>query len=396
MRDTGVVGVRRLTILGATGSVGRQAQDVVQAHPDHLKIVGLSVHRNLAAVPQLIARWQPEFFAVSGEADVRSLREAYPDVEFFAGERALPDLAQTAQAGDLLLNAVSGAAGIEATLTALTRGSDVALANKETLVAAGELVLQAASSRGARVLAVDSEHSAIAQCLAGYARSDVRCLWLTASGGPFRGYSRERLAAVTVADALAHPTWKMGKKITVDSATLMNKGLEVIEAHHLFAASFDDIAVLVHPQSVIHSLVEFRDGAFLAQLGTPDMRLPIQHALLGQYGRLPANWDRLDPFALSSLTFERPDLDAFPGLGLAYACGRAGGTVPAVMNAANEVSANAFLAGELRYLDIVSVVSDVVSRHERRSVTALQDVLEADAWARRTAQAVIGQRRRSS
>jgi 1-deoxy-D-xylulose-5-phosphate reductoisomerase len=288
---------------------------------------------------------------------------------------------------DVVLNALVGSAGLRVTLSALSAGKTLALANKESLVAGGELVT--ALMTPDNLVPVDSEHSAIHQCLVGEDARDVRRIWLTASGGPFRGRTYQSLETVTVAEALAHPTWKMGPKISIDSSTLANKGLEVIEAHHLFGVAYDDIRVVVHPQSIVHSMVEFDDASVKAHLGTTDMRIPIQYAL-SRPRRWPAPVAPLDFTAVANLEFADPDLEAFPALGLAFAAGRAGGTMPAVMNAANEVAVAAFLDGRAAFLDIARAIEAVMASHDPEPLRSLEQVEDADAWARRRTVEVLG------
>jgi 1-deoxy-D-xylulose-5-phosphate reductoisomerase len=368
--------VRRVAVLGSTGSVGTQALDVIRNHRDRYEVVALAAGRNagmLAAqraefgVPHESAR------ACAGDADALAELAAHPDA-------------------DVVLNAVVGFAGLPATIAALSHGKRLALANKESLIAGGAVVAAARARGGGEIVPVDSEHSAIYQALRGGERHEVRRIVLTASGGPFRGYSRDELAFVTVADALKHPTWDMGAKITVDSSTLMNKGLEVIEAHELFGIGFQEIDVVVHPQSVVHGMVEFTDGATIAQLSMPDMRLPIGLAL-GAPQRLAEPFGAIDWAVLSELTFEAPDLESFPCLGLAYAAGRAGGSAPAVLSGANEVAVEAFLAGRIPWTAIPSVVEEALSAGTG-NVREVADVLDADRAARdraRTAVERIGQ-----
>lgn len=383
--------VRKLSILGATGSIGRQTLEVVRAQKEYLSVAALSAFRHVEALPPLIDEFGPVAVAVGSAQQARFIQDQYPHLEVFWGEQGLVQAA-TVIPDVLVVNALVGAVGIRPTLEALRAGLDVALANKETMVAAGELVNAAAKASGAHVYPIDSEHSALAQCLHGYAIEKVEKLILTASGGPFRGRTMASLERVTAAEALSHPTWKMGPKITVDSATLMNKGLEVIEAHHLFGIPYSAIDILVHPQSIIHSMVSFCDGAILAQMGAPDMRVPIQYALLWNDGRMPADWPRLDFATIRNLTFEPPDFENFPALALAYACGEAGGTSPAVLNAANEVAAHAFLDGQLHFGGIVEVVQSVVEQHQRVSHPTIEDVFAADQWARTVARTVISER----
>jgi 1-deoxy-D-xylulose-5-phosphate reductoisomerase len=355
---------KRLVILGSTGSIGTQTLDVVRRASDRLAVVGLSAHHNQA----LLGRQAAEF-------DVPSARAVCGDPAALAQLAALPE-------ADLVVVAVAGAAGIEATLAALEAGKDVALATKEVLVAAGALVMDAARRSGARILPIDSEHSAIFQCVAGEREQDVAEIWLTASGGPFRQMSAAEIEAATVESALKHPTWpSMGRKITVDSATLMNKGLEAIEAMWLFGLPIDRIKILVHPQSLIHGMVQMRDGSVLAQIGLPDMRLPIQYALLTPE-RTDTGLPRLTPAALSALTFEEADAERFPCLGLARRAAEAGGTMPAAMNAANESAVAAFLDGRGPLGLIPKAVANAMSAHVAVPKPDLETILAADRNAR--------------
>lgn len=380
---TGVV------VLGSTGSIGRQALDVIEQHQDRFCLLGIAARDEVALIQQQIAQYHPPRVNVSDSAAYRVLKDSIPaDIELSLGMGALCELGAIPEA-DIVLVAVSGAIGIEPTLAAIRAGKQIALANKETLVAAGDLVMQRVKERGVLLLPVDSEHSAIFQCLAGE-QHHVYKIWLTASGGPFRGYSPQELQEVTVAMTLKHPTWMMGPKITVDSATLMNKGLEVIEAHHLFKTDYDSIEVVVHRESVVHSLVELRDGSFLAHLGPHDMRIPIQYALTYPQ-RLDAPVQRLDLSSLGGLHFEKPDLNTFPALELAYAAGRSGGTMPAVMNAANEVAVSAFLEGKLPFSRIVATVAQVMEQHRAVSGPDLETILAADGWAREQCRQIIKQ-----
>jgi len=364
-----------LAVLGSTGSIGTQALDVVRANPGVYRVVALAAGRN-----QTLLEAQAAEFGVPGDR-----------ARCVAGDpSALAALAALPEAG-IVLNAVVGFAGLPATVAAMEAGKRLALANKESLIAAGPVVARARAAGGGEIVPVDSEHSAIHQALAGGPREAVRRILVTASGGPFRGRRREELEHVTVADALAHPTWSMGPKITVDSSTLMNKGLEVIEANELFGVGLERIEVVVHPQSVVHGMVEFSDGSTIAQLSMPDMRLPIAYALAAPL-RLPQAVGIIDWQTLGTLTFEAPDLDAFPCLGLAYRAGRAGGGAPAVLNAANEVAVAAFLEGRLPWVGIAEVVEEVLDAHTPGNVTTLEDVVEADGWARRRARTAVERR----
>ncbi len=381
--------MKRLVILGSTGSIGRQALDVVGRHPERWRVVGLAAGSRGRELAEQARRFRPEAVAV---ADVGVAAELEHDlrplgIEVLAGPEGVRSLAAMPGA-DLVLSAMVGNAGLLPTYEAIRAGRDVALANKETLVAGGEVVVAAAAARGVSLIPVDSEHSGVFQCLHGERAGEVRRVILTASGGPFRGWSRERMARVTAADALRHPTWRMGPRITVDSATLMNKGLEVIEAHWLFGLPYDSIDVLVHPESIVHALVEMRDGSVLAQMSVPDMRLAIQYAL-SHPERLPSPVAPLDLARVGSLHFEEPDREAFPCLDLAYQAGRTGGTMPAVMNAAKEVAVDAFLAGAAGFHDIPRIINIVMERHRVQVRPSLEDILAADEWAREAARDLV-------
>lgn len=379
----------RLAILGSTGSVGRQALQVADGLAGEIKPVALSAGGNKELLLEQVRRYRPEVVSVGTETDARWLQQMLghrSGTGVYHGREGLLAVA-TASGADTVLTAISGAAGLEPTLAAIRAGKQIALANKETLVAAGELVMNEANCRGTAIAPVDSEHSAVWQCLNGEDRGDVSRIILTASGGPFRDWTREEMAGVTPDMALKHPNWQMGPKITVDSATLMNKGLEVIEARWLFDVGYDKISVVIHPQSIIHSMVEFRDGAVMAQLGVPDMRLPIQYALL--YPRRLAGGAPGLRWPVQDLTFREPDLQRFPALALAYEAGRVGGTMPAVLNAANEVAVGAFLAGRTGFTDIAGIVAKVMQAHDPVRYTALEEVLDADRWARAAAEALL-------
>jgi 1-deoxy-D-xylulose-5-phosphate reductoisomerase len=356
---------KKVVILGSTGSVGRQALEVIDAHPDLLELVGL--------------------VAGTSEQELQKQAARHNSVATGLGEDAAIEMAADDRA-DIVLNAIVGAVGLRASLSALEAGKTLALANKESLVAGGELCLAALAKGGGAMLPVDSEHAALAQALEGRPRDTIARIHLTASGGPFR--TRTDLSDVTVDDALAHPTWSMGPKITIDSATMMNKGLEVIEAHFLFGFDYDDIGVTVHPESVVHGIVECVDGSMLMQAGPTDMKIPIQAALTSP-ARVEAGVPALDPAALGELHFEPVDDTRFPAVQLAYGAGRAAGTTPAAMNAANEVAVKAFLDGRLAFTDIVRVAQEVVEDHDTGDATTLEEVLAADADARRAAGSII-------
>jgi 1-deoxy-D-xylulose-5-phosphate reductoisomerase len=383
---------RRIVLLGSTGSIGTQALDVVRAHPERFEVVGLAAGTDDATVAAQAEEFGVDVLAMADHEAAARLRDRLARATVHSGGPGVSELA--ALDADLVLNGVTGAAGLAPTLAALGAGTPVALANKESLIVGGDLVVAAAEKAGGReshLIPVDSEHSALAQCLRGGRREEVGRLVLTASGGPFRGRTRAQLADVTAEAALAHPTWEMGPLVTVNSASLMNKGLELIEAHELFGIGWDDLDVVVHPQSVVHSMVEFVDGSTLAQLSPPDMRLPIQLAMTWperlDHAFVACDWTRA-----SELTFEPVDRATFRALDLAEAAGRRRGTYPAVLNAANEVAVAAFLAGRVPFLDLSLVVEDALEAWEALSPgepTNLDHVLDADAWARRHAAARI-------
>jgi 1-deoxy-D-xylulose-5-phosphate reductoisomerase len=356
---------KRVVVLGSTGSIGRQTIEVVSAHPERFELLALVAGSDSAALEAQVAETGVSLHGLGGD----------DAVALAAHEDA-----------DIVVNAVVGAAGLRASVAALEAGKRLALANKESLVAGGEVCLAAAASGGGEIVAVDSEHAAIAQCLLEQDIADVERIILTASGGPFR--RREDLSDVTPQDALAHPTWSMGPKITIDSATLMNKGLEVIEAHHLFSLAYECIDVIVHPQSVVHGMVEMGDGSILMQAGPADMRIPIQAALAWPDRIAPA-FSRLDPMEAGSLDFEPVDHARFPSLRLAYRAGEAGRTFPAALNAANEVAVAAFLEGRIAFVDIPAVVECVLDEHEPRDASILDAVMEVDTWARKKATEMI-------
>jgi len=384
---------RRLTILGSTGSVGEQTLAVAESFPERFPIAALAAGRNIEKLARQVEKFRPQLVSVADAAGARELRERLGAlrVEIAVGAAGLVAVAQ--HESDLVLSALVGAVGLAPTLAAIRAGRDVALANKEVLVMAGALVMREVRARGVTLLPVDSEHSAIFQALAGQRREDVSRLILTASGGPFRSWDAERIARATVAQALRHPNWEMGPKITIDSATLMNKGLEVIEARWLFDAPPEQVDVVVHPQSIVHSLVEFKDGSVLAQLGLPDMRVPIAVAL-AYPERLALELPRLDLAALARLEFEDPDRKRFPCLDLAYQALRATEAAPAVLNAANEISVAAFLEGRSAFPAIAAtnaaVLEAFAARGGSRTLGSLDDVMEADAWARAHAREALG------
>jgi len=380
--------MKRLLILGSTGSIGTQALDVVARAGDAFEIVGLSAERSHEALVAQASAHGVRRVALSDPHAAARASEAWTDGEVLSGPEGLVRLVAEADA-DLVLNAIVGSAGLGPTIVALTEGVDVALANKESLVVGGELVMALCEATGAQLVPVDSEHAALHQLLAGERPGTVESLVLTASGGPFRGRAAADLESVTVEAALRHPTWAMGGKITIDSATLMNKGLEVIEAHWLFGTPYDRIDVVVHPQSIVHALVTLCDGAALAHMGLPDMRVPIAYAL-HHPERVDVPVPRLDLAAVAALTFEPPDLGAFPCLRLAREAAEAGGTATCVLNAANEVAVHAFLAGRLGFMGIPAVIERTLERLPAERVHSFQSLYAADADARRVAGELVG------
>jgi len=374
----------KIALAGSTGSIGRQTLEVVEASRGRFEVVGLAASSSEAVLREQLATHQPRVVAVIDAAVRRRLATDFKHIEFVA------DAADVVADADVVVNAVVGFAGLPVTLETLRRGKRLALANKESLIAAGPVVQPLRATNGAAIIPVDSEHCAVHQCLrsSNSAHRELDTLILTASGGPFRGKTRNDLASVNVAEALAHPTWSMGPKITVDSSTLMNKGLEVIEAHELFGVDYDRIDVVVHPQSVVHSMVTFTDGATIAQLSLPDMRLPIAYAITWPE-RFDVPFGTIDWRTLRRLDFESPDRATFRCLDLAYAAGRAGGSAPAWLSAANEVAVEAFLAGRITWLQIAEVNDATLQRHDDAPLTSTDDVLAADAEARRIARRLV-------
>ncbi|OPY59074.1 MAG: 1-deoxy-D-xylulose 5-phosphate reductoisomerase [Pelotomaculum sp. PtaU1.Bin035] len=377
--------MKKVVILGSTGSIGRQTLEVIRSLPGKFKVVGLAAGKNWRVLSEQVKEFQPEVAVIAGEQELNHFRgelvpSETPDLAW--GRTGMESLAKLPQA-DIVVVAVTGTLGILPTIAAISAGKVVALANKETLVAAGHLVMDLVARKKAALLPVDSEHSAIWQCLNGESQSAVQKIILTASGGPFRTMNKVDLENVTVDMALCHPNWQMGEKITIDSATLMNKGLEVIEAKWLFGVCYKQIEVVVHPQSIIHSAVEFLDGSVIAQMGLPDMRLPIQYALTYPE-RLPGSFPRLKLIDLQGLTFEAPDANKFLSLKLAYDAGETGGTMPAVLNAANEIAVSSFLKREIRFQTIPILVGAVMEKHLTVSRPGLEEIVEADRWARKT------------
>ncbi|WP_416464564.1 1-deoxy-D-xylulose-5-phosphate reductoisomerase [Sphingomonas sp. VDB2] len=380
--------MKRVSIFGATGSVGLSTLDLIRREPDAYAVVALTANSDVDSLAALARETGAQMAVIGQERLYGALKDALAGsgIEAAAGEAALVEAAQAD--ADWTMAAIVGCAGLRPTMAALKAGRTVALANKESLVSAGGLMMEAAAASGATLLPVDSEHNAIFQCLAGSSLDDVARITLTASGGPFRTRSRAEMADITPAQAVAHPNWSMGAKISVDSATMMNKGLELIEAAHLFPVGLDRIEILVHPQSVIYSMVEYRDRSTLAQLGSPDMRIPIAHALAWPQ-RIATPCQPLDLARIGRLDFEAPDMERFPALRLARAAAEVGGATPAILNAANEVAVAAFLAGRIGFLDIAMIVEDVLNRYSAASPSAIDDVLAADGQAREEAGLVM-------
>jgi len=372
--------MKNLAILGSTGSIGQSTLDVVRAHPDKLRVVGLAAGENSARLLEQASEFHPSIIGMATDAALQMVSASYRAPRAVAGPRGLVEVA-THPDVDIVICASSGTAGLEAVLAAIEAGKSIALANKEVMVMAGALVTTAARRRGVAILPVDSEHNAIHQCLHGRSRNEVARIILTASGGPFREMSAAALATVTPQAALQHPTWRMGRKITIDSATLMNKGLEVIEAHWLFEMPADRIDVLIHPQSIVHSMVELRDGSIIAQLGGADMKLPIQYAC-----SYPERWDapvqRLDLAAAGRLDFQKPDVDRFPCLRLAYQALDAGPGHAVVLNTANEVAVESYLAEKIAFMSIPRVIELAMEAFDADTVSTLDEVREVDRWAR--------------
>ena len=380
--------MKNISLLGSTGSIGKQTLEVAAANPDKMKIRVLAAHTSDTILEEQIRAVEPDFAVLTDKDAAARLKARYHGkTEILAGEEGLLAAATYSEV-DTVLASMVGYAGLRPTMAAINCGKNIALANKETLVAAGSLVMEAVAKNNVSLTPVDSEHSAIFQALQGGKEDEVKRLLITASGGPFRGKKRSELETVTLVQCLNHPNWSMGKKITVDSSTLANKGLEVIEAHGLFNMPYEKIDVVVHPQSIIHSLVEFCDGSVIAQLGEPDMRLPIQYAL-SYPCRYHKAFDQLDLIKAGTLTFEAPDMEAFPSLRIAIDCGKAGGTLPCVFNAANEEAVYAFLDNKIKYLDIPYITEKVASLHKNIAAPCIEDIERADAEARAAAQSII-------
>jgi 1-deoxy-D-xylulose-5-phosphate reductoisomerase len=379
--------MKRLTILGSTGSIGRSALDVVAKHREEFRVVGLTAGKNIDLFDEQIRTFKPEIVAVADEKDASRLSGRTKGLDVGFGEEGIKRVASY-RSSDFVISSIVGAAGLIPTIAAIEAGKDVGLANKEALVMAGEIVMKKARKNKVKIIPVDSEHSAIFQCLEGRRIADVKRIILTASGGPFLNKNKKDLKFIAAKDALKHPNWRMGKKISIDSATLMNKGFEVIEAFWLFNLPPEKIDVVVHPQSIVHSLIEFKDLSCLAQMSMPDMRGPISYAL-AYPERIEGPIKGLELHRLQSLTFSKPDKRNFPCLSYAYDALRVGGTMPCVLNAANEIAVNAFLRGSIRFNDIPSIIKRTLRDHLVSSASSLKKVLAADMWARETSQLYV-------
>jgi 1-deoxy-D-xylulose-5-phosphate reductoisomerase len=379
--------MKKISILGSTGSIGTQTLDIVAHDSERYKVVGLSAGKNTDLLIEQAKRFRPALVSMGSKADAEAVKPHLPPgTRVVHGEEGLIEVAAGTDA-DVVVTAIMGSRGLPATLAAINAGKTIGLANKETLVTAGHIVMERARQRGVAILPIDSEHSAIFQCLNGEDRKSIKQITLTASGGSFRDRTRDQLAGVTVDEALNHPNWSMGAKITIDSATMVNKGLEVIEARWLFDVTYDQIEVIIHPESIIHSYVEFTDHSVIAQLGLPDMRVPIQYAL-SYPERNATPTQRLNLAQIGKLHFREMDFARYPCLRLAFECGRLGKSAPAVFNAANEVAVARFLKGEITFLDIERILETVIDRHEVTDINDLQMIEEVDAWARKLAESV--------
>ena len=367
--------MKNITILGSTGSIGTQALEVIEKLEDEFNVIALSCGKNIELVAKQIEKFKPKYVCTQNQEDAQKLQTQFPQINFLYGTDGLIEIAQNKE-NDILLVAVSGKIGLKPTIAAIKNNINIALANKETLVMAGDYVMNLARENEVKILPVDSEHSAIFQCLQG--QQPFHKLVITASGGPFRTKTLEDIKSATVKETLAHPNWNMGKKITVDSATLMNKGLEVIEAHHLFGANFDDIKVVVHPQSIIHSAVEFKDGSVVAQMGLPSMHIPIQYAITYPKRVEGIKTNSFDFIKVKECTFEEPDFQKFPCLKLAFEAGKKGGTYPVCLNAANEEAVMAFLAGKIKLFDIYKIVDYMLENYKNIEEPSIDDILQED------------------
>lgn len=383
--------MKRIVILGSTGSIGRSALEIISSNRDKFRVTGLTAGKNIALLEKQIRAFGPDVAAVADTAAAKELKKRlkreFTSLEIVSGRKGVAEVAAYGMS-DFVLSAIVGSAGLIPTLSAIRAGKTIGLANKETLVMAGRIVLREAKKHGVKILPVDSEHSAIFQCMRGHGKSAIRRIILTASGGPFAGKKIKNPGKITPADALRHPNWNMGRKITIDSATLMNKGLEVIEARRLFNISPENIDVLIHPQSIVHSMVEFNDRSLIAQLSVPDMKGPIAYALTYPQ-RLNNVLDDLSLHEIGTLTFQKPDTDRFPCLSYAYYALEAEGTMPSVLNAANETAVHAFLKGSIRFNEIPVIIKKTMDNHSVMPDTDLEVVLEADGWARKKAEEFI-------
>lgn len=376
--------MKAITLLGSTGSIGTQTLDIVAQYPDQFRVVGLAAGNNVEMLIKQIRQFRPSIAAICAPEKLPILQDGIKDLDYkpilLAGEAGIIEVAAHGDS-ESVVTGIVGCAGLLPTIAAIKAGKNIALANKETLIAGAPVVLPLIEEYGVKLLPADSEHSAIFQCLQGVPAGGLRKIILTASGGAFRDWAVSDLASVTVADALKHPNWSMGRKITVDSATLMNKGLEVIEAHFLFGMDYDNIEIVIHPQSIIHSLIELQDTSVLAQLGWADMRLPLLYAM-SYPERIFTDWERLDLVKAGNLTFREPDHQKYPCMNLAYAAGRAGGSMPAVLNAANEQAVALFLDEKIKFLDIPRCIEMTCARHNNAPHPSLEDIIGADIWAR--------------
>lgn len=382
--------MKKITVLGVTGSIGMQTVDVVMNHPDQFKITAMAAGYNIAKVEEILGMVKVEYVCVVNEKDALYLQAKYPDIKVVFGEQGLIEIATLPEI-EVVLNAIVGFAGLVPTIEAIKASKDIALANKETLVVAGHIITKLVKDYGVKLLPVDSEHSAIFQSLNGEQPKQIKKIILTASGGSFRDKSRDELIGVSVKEALNHPNWSMGAKITIDSATLFNKGLEVIEAKWLFDVDYDQIDVLIHPESIVHSMVEFVDTSVIGQLGNPDMRLPIQYALTYPNRDELVGSESLDLAKIASLTFKKPDFNRFRALALAYDAGRAGGSKPCVLNGANEQANELFRSGKIEFLQIEELVEKALNKHQVVENPNLKQLIEIDAWARNYVLKEIGE-----
>jgi 1-deoxy-D-xylulose-5-phosphate reductoisomerase len=382
--------MKKITILGSTGSIGCSALDVIGKNPERFQVVALAAGKNIALLKKQIERFKPKVVAVSTKETALKLRYSLTNkdkVKIFYDKEGLKEIASFPSA-DVVISAISGSAGLIPTIAAIEAGKDIALANKETMVMAGEIVTRRAIKKRVKIIPVDSEHSAIFQCLEGQKSKNLRRIILTASGGPFLNFTGNELKKVSLSQTLRHPNWKMGRKVTIDSASMMNKGLEVIEAKWFFNLDISRIDVLIHPQSIVHSMVEFVDGAFMAQMGIPNMKIPIAYALTYPE-RISNDLPSLDLVKTGNLEFRNPDIKKFPCLGLAYAAGICGGTAPVVLNAADEIAVAAFMEKKIRFIDLSKIIETVLDLHNSINTPSLEDILQADLWARRETSKII-------